>query len=210
VGSFEAVGRSDAQLLAAHVAGDRYAFEALYVRHRRQLTKLAQTMTRNPEDAEETLQEAMMSAHRCAPAFRYDCAVSSWLYRIVVNACLDRLRRTKSQPTTPLLDDDHPVGDPTPHVVTSIAVRHALMRLPVDQRAALVAVDMAGYSIAEAALLFGIAEGTVKSRCSRGRAKLALVLVDGVPRVGRTRTLPRTGSGAGLRRAMACDPPHRA
>ena len=45
----------------------------------------------------------MLSAHRSAPAFRHDSAVSSWLYRIVVNACLDRLRRNKTHPTTALL-----------------------------------------------------------------------------------------------------------
>jgi len=163
-------------LLAAHVAGERYAFEELFYRHHRQLYRLAQITSRNHEDAADALQDAMLSAHRSAPRFRHDSAVSSWLYRIVVNACLDRLRRNKTHVTTVLEDDAWHVGDPTPRVDTAIVVECALMRLPVEQRAAVVAVDMQGYSVAETARLLGIAEGTVKSRCSRARAKLAEAL----------------------------------
>jgi RNA polymerase sigma-70 factor, ECF subfamily len=168
--------RSDAELLAAHVAGDRYAFEELFHRHHRQLYRLAQISSRTPEDAADALQDAMLSAHRSAPRFRHDASVSSWLYRIVVNACLDRLRRNKTQFTTALEDDACHVGDPTPRVDTALVVERALMRLPVEQRAAVVAVDMQGFSVAETARLLGVAEGTVKSRCSRARAKLAETL----------------------------------
>ena len=94
--------RSDAELLAAHVAGDRYAFEELFYRHHRQLYRLAMMTSRNPDDAADALQDALLSAHRTAASFRRDAAVSSWLYRIVVNACLDRLRRNKTHPTTEL------------------------------------------------------------------------------------------------------------
>jgi RNA polymerase sigma-70 factor, ECF subfamily len=167
--------RSDAELLAAHVAGDRYAFAELFRRHQRQLHRLARLTTRSPEDAEDALQEAMLSAHRCAGSFRHDAAVHSWLHRIVVNACLDRLRRVKGRPTTPL-EDVYPVADRTDQVETAIAVQQALMRLPVEQRAALVAVDMQGHSIADTARLLGVAEGTVKSRCARGRARLVQLL----------------------------------
>ena len=168
--------RSDRELLAAHVAGDRYAFEELFYRHQRQLHRLAQLTSRNPEDALDALQDAMLSAHRSAATFRYDSAVSSWLYRIVLNSCLDRLRRNKAHATTVLPDDACRVGDPTLRVDTAIVVERALMRLPVEQRAAVVAVDMQGYSVAETARMLGVAEGTVKSRCSRARAKLAEAL----------------------------------
>lgn len=167
--------RSDAELLAAHIAGDRYAFEELFHRHHRQLHRLARLSTRSPEDAADALQDAMLSAHRSAGSFRQDAAVSSWLYRIVVNACLDRLRRAKAQPTIPL-DDIYPVADRTSQVETAILVQRALMRLPVEQRAAVVAVDMQGYSIADTAKMLGVAEGTVKSRCARARARLAVLL----------------------------------
>jgi RNA polymerase sigma-70 factor, ECF subfamily len=179
VGSFGGIAdqdRSDGELLAAHVAGDRYAFEELFHRHHRQLYRLAQISSRTPEDAADALQDAMLSAHRSAPRFRHDASVSSWLYRIVVNACLDRLRRNKSHLTTALEDAACHVGDPTPRVDTALVVERALMRLPVEQRAAVVAVDMQGFSVAETARLLGVAEGTVKSRCSRAGAKLAETL----------------------------------
>jgi RNA polymerase sigma-70 factor (ECF subfamily) len=137
-------------LLAAHVAGEQYAFEELFYRHHRQLYRLAQITSRNPEDAADALQDAMLSAHRSAPRFRH--------------------------PTSVLEEDVYNVGDPTPRVDTAIVVERALLRLPVEQRAAVVAVDMQGYSVAETARMLGIAEGTVKSRCSRARAKLAEAL----------------------------------
>ena len=101
----------------------------------------------------------MLAAHRGAASFRHDAAVGSWLHRIVVNACLDRLRRTAAQPTVTLTDNE-PVGDRTAEVETALVVRRALMRLPVEQRAAVVAVDMQGYSVADTAVLLGVAEGT--------------------------------------------------
>ena len=167
--------RTDAELLAAHVAGDVHAFGELFLRHRRQLHRLARLTTRSPEDAEDALQDAMLSAHRSAGAFRHDAAVGSWLHRIVVNACLDRLRRANARPTAPL-EDVYPVADRTAQVETAIMVQRALLRLPVEQRAAVVAVDMQGYSIADTARLLGVAEGTVKSRCARARARLAELL----------------------------------
>ena len=102
--------------------------------------------------------------------------MSSWLYRIVVNACLDRLRRARCRPTVELFDDTCAVGDRTAQVDTAIVVQRALMRLPVEQRAAVVAVDMQGYSVADTAALLGVAEGTVKSRCARARTRLAVLL----------------------------------
>ncbi|HKV18888.1 MAG TPA: RNA polymerase sigma factor SigM, partial [Mycobacterium sp.] len=160
MGSFEGIvetDRSDSELLAAHVSGDRYAFEELFYRHHRQLYRLAMITSRNPDDAADALQDALLSAHRTAASFRHDAAVSSWLYRIVVNACLDRLRRNRSHLIVELDEQSHAVGDHTPRVDTAIMVERALMRLPVEQRAAVVAVDMQGYSVAETARMLGVA-----------------------------------------------------
>ena len=165
--------RSDAELLAAHVRGDRYAFEELFHRHHRQLYRLAKLTSRNPDDAADALQDAMLAAHRSAHRFRHDSTVSSWLYRIVVNACLDRLRRNRVHSCEELDEQAGPASDPTGRLVTALVVERALLGLPVEQRAAVVAVDMQGYTVAETALILGVAEGTVKSRCSRARAKLA-------------------------------------
>ena len=177
IGISPASGRSDRELLAAHVAGDRYAFEELFRRHRSRLRRVARAGCHNAQDADDVLQDAMLKAHRNAGAFLHQAAVSSWLHRIVVNACIDRLRRATSHPTVELVVAAHPVPDRTGQVETAIMVRSALSGLPAEQRAAVMTVDMHGYSIAEAARLLGIPEGTVKSRCARARARLATALL---------------------------------
>lgn len=181
MGSFEERGPSDEELLAAHITGDPYAFAALFHRHRPHLSQLARVTSCNHDDAEDALQDAMFSAHRNATRFRRDSSVSSWLYRIVVNACLDRRRRNSFQVPTVFTDHAHIGGDPTSGVDTALVVERALRELPEEQRAAVVAVDMDGYSVAEAAQLLGIPEGTVKSRRSRARAKLARALATHPP-----------------------------
>ena len=176
----EALGEtSDADLLAAHIAGDTSAFAVLVRRHYDHLWLTARRASYSAEDAADAMQEALLSAHRTAASFRADAAVRSWLHRIVVNACLDRLRRTKVRPTIVLPDDgaepaDHRVR--TDEVEMEIIVEKALMKLPIDQRAAIVAVDMEGYSVADAAIALGVPVGTIKSRCARGRQRLALEL----------------------------------
>lgn len=168
--------RSDAELLAAHVAGDRDAFGELYDRHRCRLRRLARRTTGCAEDAEDALQEAMLSAYRGAGSFRHHAAVSSWLHRIVLNACLDHLRRNRIARSEPLSAHSIVVSDRTAQIETALEVHAALARLPAAQRAAVVAVDMVGYSVADAARVLGVAQGTVKSRCARGRARLAVLL----------------------------------
>lgn len=168
--------RSDDELLVAHAAGDRYAFEELLSRHHRQLRRLARQTSRTAEDAADAVQDALLSVHRSAGSFRRDAAVGSWLHRIVVNACLDRLRRHQSHPTVVLDGDAYPVGDRTAEIETKVLVERALLRLPGEQRAAVVAVDMHGCSVADTAAMLGVAEGTVKSRCARARTRLAGLL----------------------------------
>ena len=138
---------------------------------------MARRYSQTDEDAHDAVQEAMLSAHRGAATFRHDAAVSSWLHRIVVNACQDRLRRNAIRPTATLTDTDcTAVADRTAALETALLVRQALLQLPVEQRRAVVAVDMQGFSVADAAALLQVAEGTVKSRCARARARLAVLL----------------------------------
>lgn len=172
--------RSDVELLTAHVAGEPHAFTTLVHRHQEHLWMTARRTSYTAEDAADALQEALLSAHRTAATFRADAAVRSWMHKIVVNACLDRIRRNRSRPTIPLPDGDSfdlaDARDSMADVETSIEVHTALMSLTPDQRAAVVAVDMEGYSVADAARLLGVPAGTVKSRCARGRSRLALRL----------------------------------
>jgi RNA polymerase sigma-70 factor, ECF subfamily len=179
----EHVDADDASLLSAHVAGDPDAFTELVRRHRDRLWAVALRTTGDPEDAADALQDALVSAFRNAGSFRGDAAVTTWLHRVVVNACLDRMRRRRARPTVPLPEEDgeghHGIADPRDdldRLELRMEIDRALQGLPDDQRAAIVLVDVEGRSVAEAAELLGIPEGTVKSRCSRGRARLAVAL----------------------------------
>ncbi len=171
---------SDADLLAAHVAGDRLAFTELVRRHRDRMWAIALRTLGDPDEAADAVQDAFISAFRSAGGFRGQAQVSTWLHRIVVNACLDRIRRNRARPTSPLPDAGP--GEPALTLDTvadresRLAVDDALRSLPVEQRAAIVLVDVEGYSVAETAQLLGVAQGTVKSRCARGRARLAVLL----------------------------------
>jgi RNA polymerase sigma-70 factor, ECF subfamily len=191
----------DAELLRRHVGGDQDAFGVLFSRHRERLWAVAVRTLGDGDDAADALQDAMISAFRRAGSFRGDSAVTTWLHRIVVNACLDLLRRRAARPATSgLAQDALDVLALGPHGQAQSAdsdlaldVTAALRTLPPDQRAALVLVDMLGYPVAEAAQVLGISEGTVKSRCSRGRARL-------LPRLAHLHGSPEVAQAAGIAR----------
>jgi RNA polymerase sigma-70 factor (ECF subfamily) len=171
---------SDGELLRRHVDGDPDAFGTLFLRHRDRLWAVAVRTLGDPDEAADALQDAMISAFRRAGGFRGDSAVTTWLHRIVVNACLDRLRRRSARPVTGglgehelgLLAREPPVPDHGSGTDTALEVTAALRTLAPEQRAALVLVDMLGYPVADAAQILGVSVGTVKSRCARGRARL--------------------------------------
>jgi RNA polymerase sigma-70 factor (ECF subfamily) len=169
---------SDAELLAAHRAGDRGAFGVLADRHTRELWGLALRTMGDPDDAADAVQEALVSAYRRAATFRGEASVRTWLRRIVVNACIDRIRHERVRRTVPWPERDLSArwADPTLELVTRMAVDDALATLPVEQRVAVVLVDVQGYPVAEAAAILQVPVGTVKSRCARGRARLAVLL----------------------------------
>jgi len=171
---------SDNALLAAHVQGNPEAFNELVRRHRDRLWAVALRTTRNPEDAADAVQEALISAFRNAASFRGQSAVTTWLHRIVVNACLDLARRRSARPSVPLREEEaFQPADPRDRIAErelGIAVEQALGELPIDQRAAIVLVDVQGFPVADAAEALGVPVGTIKSRCARGRARLAISL----------------------------------
>ena len=175
---------SDDDLLRRHVQGDPDAFGALFSRHRDRLWAVAIRTFCDPEEAADALQDAMVSALRRAGTFRGDSAVMTWLHRIVVNACLDRMRWRAARPASGGHDDEAldtlaargRISDPSGTTDTALDVRAALLRLVPEQHAALVLVDMLGYPIADAAEILGVSEGAVKSRAARGRARLLPML----------------------------------
>ena len=186
------------------MSGDSDAFGLLFARHRDRLWAVALRTLGDANDAADALQDAMISAFRRADSFRGDSAVTTWLHRIVVNACLDLLRRRAARPATSGLAADaldalaagHRQEQPDSD--TALDVTAALRTLPPEQRAALVLVDMLGYPVAEAAAVLGVSEGTVKSRCSRGRARL-------LPRLAHLRG-PAVSGAPGLASAVSPAP----
>lgn len=203
--------RSDADLLAAHAAGDPAAFAELVRRHRDRLWAVAVRTLGDRDEAADAVQDALLSAYRAAgpggttARFRGEAAVTTWLHRIVVNACLDRARRRAARPTLPLPEEgpgEPPAPDRVDAAETGLLVRRALAQLPADQRAALVLVDMGGWSVEDAASVLGVPTGTVKSRCARGRARLLPLLAavrnpDAPARVVPGATAPGTRPGRG-------------
>lgn len=181
--------RSDSDLLQAHVAGDPAAFGILVARHADRMWAVALRTMRDPEEAADALQDAYLAAFRRAASFRGEARVTTWLHRVVVNACVDRIRRNRSRAADPLPTESRSpdrtrvasTGDPGPADALELAERHtevvrALAELNPDQRIALILVDMEGYPVEEAAQILGCATGTVKSRCARGRARLLPLL----------------------------------
>jgi len=178
-------GTSDQDLLARHVEGDPEAFGELVRRHRDRLWAVALRTLGDREEAADAVQDALVSAYRAAHTFRGQSAVTTWLHRITVNACLDRARKAASRKTSPVDDTERLEHLLDPHESASAPAERndlhrelleALGTLPPDQRAALVLVDMQGYPVAEAARMLDVPTGTVKSRCARGRARLVPLL----------------------------------
>jgi RNA polymerase sigma-70 factor (ECF subfamily) len=178
---------TDQDLLARHVAGDPEAFGELVRRHRDRLWAVALRTLGDREEAADAVQDAFVSAYRAAHTFRGQSAVTTWLHRITVNACLDRVRKAASRKTAPvddperleqLLEPQESASAPAERNDLHRRLMKALATLPHEQRAALVLVDMQGYPVAEAARILDVPPGTVKSRCARGRARLLPLLTD--------------------------------
>ncbi|MFJ8731758.1 RNA polymerase sigma factor SigM [Streptomyces bauhiniae] len=175
----------DEDLLARHVQGDPDAFGEIVRRHRDRLWAVALRTLGDREEAADAVQDALVSAYRAAHTFRGQSAVTTWLHRITVNACLDRIRKAASRKTAPVDDPERLEQLLEPHESASAPAERndlhrqllkALSTLPAEQRAALVLVDMQGYPVAEAARVLNVPTGTVKSRCARGRARLLPLL----------------------------------
>jgi RNA polymerase sigma-70 factor (ECF subfamily) len=168
----------DVELLAAHRAGDQRAFGVLVSRHEGSLRSLALRTLHNPQDAADAVQEALVAAYRRAGSYRGESTVRTWLHRILMNTCIDRIRHDSRRATVPLVDGATSGGraDLAASVATRVVLAQALAELPVEQRLAVLLVDVQGWSIGEAAELLDVPAGTVKSRCARGRARLATLL----------------------------------
>ena len=155
-------------------------FDRIVEEHSNFVYNVALRMMGNPQDAEDVAQEAFISAYRAFERFRGESKVTTWLYRITVNAALMRLRKEKKARTlTQYGFDDVIVHDwsDAPYRAASDSelgdkLREGIGMLPDDMKAAVVLRDMEELSNAEAAEVIGISVSALKSRLHRGRALL--------------------------------------
>ena len=170
--------RSDEELMHAYLDGEKNAIALLLMRRRDWMWSVARKTVRDSTIAEDAVQEAMTAVFRKAHTFRGESKVSTWMYMIVQNACIDLLRKESVRPQLSESDESTIVESATfaDQSDTKIVMTQALATLPDDQRIALMMTIMEGYSIDEVAQIAGVAPGTIKSRCSRGKEALATYL----------------------------------
>lgn len=192
---------SDVELLAATAAGEAGAFEALVHRHQDRVIGVCQRLLGEREDARDAAQDVFLKVYRKAGSFRPRARVSTWIYRIAVNLCLNRLRRRKLVRFLPLAGSDRAPGeeddgpergpeDPAPGPEATLearrrwaATRRAIDALPESQRAVLVLARFEGLSYKEIADVLGITVGAVESRLFRAMRNLERAQESSEPRV---------------------------
>ncbi len=165
--------------------GDPAAIQAMVARKLPRMLALAQRMLGDPVEAEDVAQEAMLRAWRQAPRWVPGKAkFDTWLHRVALNLCYDRLRRRREIPTDAMPDqrDDGPAPDRGLIAAdTGAAVNAALARLPDRQREAIVLCHYQELTNIDAAGLMAVSIEALESLLSRGRRALRLALVDHRP-----------------------------
>lgn len=176
----------DGSIVQRVVAGERAAFELLMRRYNRRLYRLARATLGDPQDAQDALQEAYLSAYRSLAQFRGDSSLATWLSRLVLNECLGRLRRSRRrQNVIPMiqvaadaeLDPASPDDSGSPvRAATRAQMREILERkidaLPESFRAVFILRSVEELTVEETAECLGIPAETVRSRHFRAKALL--------------------------------------
>ncbi len=180
----------EAALIAAASKGDARAFNQLVIRYQGIAYNLAYRILGDEDAASDATQDAFVSAFKAMPRFRGG-SFKAWVLRIVTNACYDQLRARRRRPTSSL-DDLEGDADHSPYLLDpaerpdeavarrelDLVIQAGILTLPAEQRSVLVLSDLQGMDYHEIAQVTGLALGTVKSRLSRGRAKLRDYLLD--------------------------------
>jgi RNA polymerase sigma-70 factor (ECF subfamily) len=174
---------TDSRLVARCIDGDGEAFKELYSRHATRLYNLAYRMAGSAGEAEDLLQEIFLHAFRKLSSFKGDAALGTWLYRLAVNLCLDRLRSRQEkmdQATVPLDTERHDAAVQsvrrTDLVVERLDLERAIAQLPTSYRAAFLLHDVEGFEHHEVGEMLGIAEGTSKSLVHKARLRIRTYL----------------------------------
>lgn len=177
------------ELIAALRRKDMSALEQLFVRFGEPMATLARSMLRDPAEAQDVVEEALVRAHDAGPGFRGERGVRTWVLRIAANLCRDRLRRRKFVAGS--LDGPAPMNDPSLRFdpvadwdqaidqrVVAEQLAAAIARLPDDQREAVVLRHQLGLSYEEICGMLSVPLGTVKSRLARALVALRASMND--------------------------------
>ena len=164
---------ADSDLVARAAAGDGAAFHALVERHRAMVYRLAFQFAGNHHDAEDIAQDVFIKVYRSLDRFRYDAQLTSWLYRIVMNACIDHRRRQSPAGWAPFTEEaelqmvNTPEEAPGPEEQAyggqlGAVLESEIARLPPGQRLVFTMRHHEGLKLSEIASALNLAEGTVK------------------------------------------------
>ena len=178
-------------LVKKAINGDNSAFEMLMEKHMGIIYNIALRMAANQDDAEDMTQEIMIKIFRSLGSFKGNSKFSTWIYRVAVNTCLDELKKKKNKKHLSLdaeISGDDGEGQleikddsPSPEKLAEQnelrdMVAAAVTLLSDEHRAVIVLRDIRGMSYSEIAEILGCSDGTVKSRISRARAQLKMIL----------------------------------
>jgi RNA polymerase sigma-70 factor (ECF subfamily) len=158
--------------------GDREAFDVLMDAAYHRLYAIARRILRDGYAAEDAVQDALVRAWRDIRGLRDRDRFEAWLHRLLVNACNDQVRRRGRRPTeVAIAEIGEPAGeDHIRQLIDRDELERAFLRLPVQQRAALVLTHYVGLSGSEVAAILGIPAGTVYSRLHYGAEAMRLAL----------------------------------
>jgi RNA polymerase sigma-70 factor (ECF subfamily) len=164
---------ADADLISRAAGGDSSAFQMLVERHRSMVYRVAYQFAGNHHDAEDIAQDVFIKVFRSLDRFRQDAQLTSWLYRIIMNACIDHKRRSRFSSSAAFGDDaeqrmlNAPEETPGPEDRAygneiGLVLESEIGRLPNGQRVVFVMRHHQGMKLCEIADSLGLAEGTVK------------------------------------------------
>jgi RNA polymerase sigma-70 factor (ECF subfamily) len=168
---------SDTELVRKATSGDGRALDVLVERYAPKVNRLASQLLGDLEDARDAAQESLMKLCTRLRQFRGEAQFATWLHRLVVNTCRDRMAFQRVRRTEPLVGEPLPADDADPSRLAALAdlrrdLAEALARLSPKQRAAVVLRDSFGLSYAEIARVASIPVGTAKCYVHRARARV--------------------------------------
>jgi RNA polymerase sigma-70 factor, ECF subfamily len=180
---------TDNELINAFIKGNHSAFEKIVLKYQDRVFNLCYRLLGDRDEAEDSAQDVFIKVYRSLKGFRFKSSFYTWLYRVVINTCKNRIksveyRRSKSRVSIdndkdnreygiPVITDNRPVPDKTLEQKEKMArIQEALNSLPSDQKTVVILCDIEGLSYEEIARITKNRLGTVKSKLSRARLGL--------------------------------------